>query len=225
MRILQTNFYGDPNLGLYVVGCDKFCIVGNELIGKDIKKIQEQLDVKVKKISVAGTSFVGLFLAANSNGILLPKVVNDIELALFRKISSELDVKLEMLNSKFSALGNLILCNDKGGIVSSLFDRAELERIRNCLDVEIVKTEIAGIQVVGSCGVATNKGCLLHRDADEDEIKLVESVLRVDIDIGTANFGSPFVGSCMVANSNGALVGDKTTSPEIQRIIETLKLE
>jgi translation initiation factor 6 len=70
--------------------------------------------------------------------------------------------------------------------------------------------------------VATNKGCFIHRDAKENEIKKIEEILKVKADIGTANFGSPFVGSCFFANSNGAVVGNSTTGPEIDRIYETL---
>ena len=75
---------------------------------------------------------------------------------------------------------------------------------------------------VGSCGVATNSGCLVHRDIEENEIKKVESILKVDVDVETANFGSPFVGSCIIANSKGAIVGESSTGPEVNRIMETL---
>ena len=64
----------------------------------------------------------------------------------------------------------------------------------------------------------------MHRDTKEEEIKLIEDVLKVEIDIGTANFGSPFVGSCIIANSNGTIAGLSTTAPEIERIAETLNL-
>jgi len=78
------------------------------------------------------------------------------------------------------------------------------------------------MSTVGSAGIVTNKGCLLHRDASGDEIKIVEQILKVNVGIGTANFGSPFVGSCMIANSHGAVVGESTTGAEITRLMETL---
>jgi translation initiation factor 6 len=108
--------------------------------------------------------------------------------------------------------------------VSKVFSKKEKKEIEDCLGVEAVFSSIAGIQTVGSCGIATEKGCLLHRDAKEEEIKIVEEVLKVKVDIGTANFGSPFVGSCIIANSKGALVGESTTGPEIVRIQEALEL-
>jgi translation initiation factor 6 len=83
---------------------------------------------------------------------------------------------------------------------------------------------IAGLNLPGACGVANNKGCILHIDATEEELKAVENVLKVKADVGTANFGSPFLGSCIIANSNGALVGKRSTGAEINRIVESLQL-
>ena len=225
MNLSQLNFYGDPNIGMYVKASDKFCLSGNIVPEHDEKELVKFLGVKVKKALIAGTDFIGLFSAMNSNGILLSKLVTDNEMKRFKKIADEFGVNLSIIESKFSALGNLVLCNDSGAVVSKLFGKRDLEKIKDCLNVEVVQTKIAHADVVGSCGVATNKGCLLHRDTSEKEIELVGEVLKVDADIGTANFGSPFVGSCLISNSNGTLMGDRTTAPEMQRIVDTLKLE
>jgi len=133
-------------------------------------------------------------------------------------------MNVKVLDSNFTALGNLILCNGHGALVSKLFTKREKKSIENCLGVEACFSTAAGIQTVGSCGVVTGKGCLLHRDASEEEVKIAEEVLKVKADIGTANFGSPFVGSCIIANSKGAIIGESTTGPEIIRLQETLDL-
>ncbi|MEM7824989.1 MAG: translation initiation factor IF-6 [Candidatus Aenigmatarchaeota archaeon] len=222
MQIFQLNFHGDPNLGIYAKACDKFCLVGYLVL--DVFKIEDMLKVKVKRVTIANTDFVGMLSAFNSHGILISKIVNENEMKSFNEIEKEFNVRVEIVPSRFSALGNLILCNDKGAVISKLFGKKEKEIIENCLDVEVVSGKIASLSTVGSCGIATNQGCLVHRDAKEEEIKLIEDVLKVQVDIGTANFGSPFVGSCIISNSNGALVGLSTTAPEISRIGETLNL-
>jgi len=94
--------------------------------------------------------------------------------------------------------------------------------IEDCLGVETEYCNLAGMSTVGSAGIATNKGCLLHRDASGDEIKIVEQILKVNVGIGTANFGSPFVGCCIIANNNDVIVGESTTGPEITRMQEAL---
>jgi translation initiation factor 6 len=219
--VLQTNFFGDHNLGLYGKACDKICVIG-KILEERREEIEEVLKVKSVALSLANTDFVGIFCALNENGIVLTKILTSLEKEKFLELKKLFGMNLLILKSKFTAVGNLILCNGKGALISEVFSKREKKEIEDCLGVEAVFSRIAEIKTVGSCGVATNKGCLLHRDASEGEIKTVEEVLKVKADIGTANFGSPFVGSCIIANSKGALVGESTTGPEIVRIQEAL---
>ncbi len=219
--IIQLDFFGDPNVGLFGKANDDFC-----LIGKDIptKKIRKALKVKVYKLTLLHTSLIGLFCALNSNGIIVPALVADEEIEKLRKICREFSINLCILKSKYTALGNLIVCNDEGAIISKVFTRKQKELIEDCLGVETVFGKIAGLNIVGSCCFATNKGCLIHRDAKESEIKKVEKVLKVECAIGTVNSGSPFISSGLIANSNGAIIGSRTTGYELSRIMEALKL-
>jgi len=66
------------------------------------------------------------------------------------------------------------------------------------------------------------KGCLLHRDASEDEIEHVKELLKIPITCGTVNMGSPFVNSGIICNSNGFVVGDLSGGPETMTIDEAL---
>ncbi|MEM5766325.1 MAG: translation initiation factor IF-6 [Candidatus Aenigmatarchaeota archaeon] len=223
MKIWQTNFFGDHNLGLYGKACDNFCILGRILEEKR-EKIEEVLKVKSVALSLSSTDFIGIFCAFNENGIIAPKILTDFEKKKLFELKEIFGINLLILRSKFTAIGNLILCNGKGAVLSNLFSKKEKKGIEDCLGVEAIFSSIGGVKTVGSCGVATNNGCLLHRDASEEEIKKIEEILKVRADIGTANFGSPFVGACMIANSKGVLVGDSTTGPEIVRIQETLRL-
>jgi len=222
MRVIQTNFHGDHNLGLFGKSSDKFCIVGNFVPEKKVEKMKEILKNDIVKTTIANTDFVGIFCSLNSNGLLLPKIVNERESVQLKNLKKEFGINLTILKTKFTALGNLILCNDKGGVVSKLIKREYKSKIEDCLGVEVDYAEIAKMSTVGSCGVANNKGCLIHRDASEEEIEKIQQILKVETDIGTANFGSPFVGSCMIVNSHGAVVGESTTGAEITRIMETL---
>jgi len=221
LKIWQTNFYGDHNLGLYGKTSDRICILGRILEGKR-EHIENVLRAKTVALTLSNTDLVGIFCVLNENGMLLPKIVTDMEREKFAELKKIFGINVDFLNTKFTALGNLILCNKHGAVISKLFTRKEKRMIEDCLDVESCFSTIAGIQSVGSCGIATNKGCLLHRDATEEEIKNVEEILKVKVDIGTANFGSPFVGSCVIANNNGAIIGESTSGPEVVRIQECL---
>jgi translation initiation factor 6 len=218
MKVITLDFYGDNNLGLFGKACDKFCLISNLLEEKKLKIIKNALKVDIFSLTLADTELIGLFCAFNSNGILLPKIVNRKEIEAIKKIG----INVEILKTKFTALGNLILCNDKGALISDVFSKAEKKKIENCLDVESEYCSFAGLNIPGSCGVSTNKGCVVHRDCNDEEIEKIKSLLKVKVGVGTINFGSPFIGSGVIANSNGILVGSLTTAPEMENLIEIL---
>jgi len=222
LRIVQTNFFGDHNLGLYAKCSDKICIIGSSLSKKNEDNISTALDARIIKTTLSGTDFVGLFIAMNSNGIILPNIIKKLELEKIKTLLKSFGLNLLVLNSKFNCMGNLILCNDNGAIISKTFSKIAKKKIEGALGIESDYGTLYGMNIVGSTAVATNKGCVVHRDAKDEEIKKIEEMLKVQTDVGTANFGSPFVGSSLFANSHGAVVGDSTTGPEVDRIQETL---
>lgn len=224
MRVLQTDFFGDHNVGLFAKSSDKLCVMGNNISAGGASKIHEALGAEVFSTTIANTELAGIFCALNSNGIVLPKIVTDHELNLFKEKAERKGMSVATLGSKFTAIGNLILCNDKGAVISDFLSSKDKRIIEGCLDVEADYGSVAGLQSIGSCGIATNRGCVLHRDASEQELDNIQEILKVDTDIGTANFGSPFLGSAGFASSKGVVVGESTTGPEVTRIMETLQL-
>lgn len=224
MRILQADVFGDSNIGLYGKSSDSVCFIGRGMPDKVTGKIESVLKTKVVGISVLNTEFVGMLCAINSNGIVLPKHTNEKEFDMIQSEAKKLGMNVVVLKSKFTAVGNLVLCNDRGAAVSNLISKTDMDSISDVLGVETEHIGLAGLKNVGACGVATNKGCIVHRDADSNEVDSLKEILKVNVDIGTANFGSPFVGGCAIANKNGLIVGSQTTGPEIARMMETLDL-
>jgi len=208
------DYYGDVNIGFYGRASDKLLLSSFE---RDFSNI---LNVPSKRITIGGTEFVGLFSAMNSNGIVLPFIVRDDEL---REIKS-LGLDVLVLKEKFTAIGNLIVTNDKGAIVSELLSEKSLKLIEDVLKVEVVKAKLVNSKIVGSVCFATNKGAILHREASEEDEELVKSVLKVEVERGSVNFGSPYVSSGLIANSYGALIGSKTSGFELDIILRALKV-
>jgi translation initiation factor 6 len=208
------DYYGDVNIGFYGKASDKLFISSFE---KDFSNI---FNVPSKRITIGGTEFVGLFSAMNSNGIVLPFIVRDEELEEIKKFG--LDVLV--LKEKFTAIGNLVVVNDKGAIVSDLLSKKSVKSIEDVLKVEVVQASLVNSKVVGSVCFATNKGAILHREASDEDVELVKDVLKVEVERGSVNFGSPFVASGIIANSYGALIGSKTSGYELDFIIRALKV-
>ena len=97
------------------------------------------------------------------------------------------------------------------------------EAIKSELEVEVKKGTIAGIKMVGSVAVATNKGLICHPHVTEEEKEKLENLFKVPVSKGTANHGSGWIGTCLVANTTGAVIGNLTTPIEMGRIEEGLR--
>jgi translation initiation factor 6 len=224
VKTVQTDFLGDPNIGLFMKASDKLLFAGPQMEDKSLVQAAEALGVKAVRTGVANSELVGIFCAMNSNGVLLPNIALDSEVAAIRKAVKSSGMNVEVVDSDFTAIGNVILCNDRGAVLSRVLTKKDMGVVQDCLGVECDYETVAGLESVGSCGIATNRGCILHRDASEEELDTIQDILKVETDIGTANFGSPFVGSCAIANGNGVVAGVTTTGFEVSRIMEALKL-
>lgn len=219
-HFLKAVFNGDPNIGLYGFATDKYCLLGMELPSKLKKRMSEVLNVPIHNLPLAGTDLIGLFASGNSKGIVVTKLVEREELAALK---SELpDINVLILKSLSTALGNLILCNDRGCLVPERFSKFRKE-IADTFGCEVATGTVAGLDLVGSAACASNIGCLCHSETDETEAEVLEDLLKVKVDVGTVGFGSPFIKAGLIVNSNGVVVSDRSTGPELGRIAEVFE--
>jgi translation initiation factor 6 len=126
------------------------------------------------------------------------------------------------ISSKFSAAGNNIAANDFGAVANPEIPSAELRKISDCLGVEVVGRHVAGYATAGSCILATNKGFAAHNRASEQELKELQSILRVEGVNCTLNTGVAFVALGAIANSKGAIFGEACTGFEIGRVASAI---
>ncbi|MEA3254559.1 MAG: translation initiation factor IF-6 [Candidatus Altiarchaeota archaeon] len=211
----QISIDGEDLLGLLGLATDSYAILSSNF--KDVSV----LGVPVIKTKVYGTNLIGLFCAGNSQGLLVPYFIDDEKINEIKKTLSEsgVDVKISKINDRFTALGNLVACNDNAALISPKF--SDLSVFKDVLDVEIIQRDVAGHEEVGSCCVATNKGFLTHPDAEE-ELKEFSDIFKVNGKAGSVNLGFPFIGSGLIANSSGYITGLRTTGIELGRIDDAL---
>lgn len=213
--IERYNYRGDPSIGFYATVTNTGAIIPPEFQKSGF------FDVETCETYIAKTRLVGLFTAGNSNCILVPGSTTSHE----KKKLEESGVEFHVLDSRENALGNLILANDNGAIISERIS-GNREEIEGALGVPVEVGEVAGLPNPGVCGAANNRGVLLHREATEEEAEHISDVLDVEeVDIGTINLGSPYIGSGLVGNDENILVGEDTSGPEIGRIDRTLHQE
>jgi len=211
MNFDTIEIFGSSVLGLFACVTDKYCLISDVAGRKVTDALTETLEVPLIRKSIVNTNFVGLFAVGNSKCLLVPE--------LAKEFSPNIPVKV--INSNNTCFGNLILCNDNGAVVSPLL-RKSVPQISEALGVRAEVGTIAGLAIVGSCGLANSRGCLAHPDIKKEEAELIEKVLGVTVERGTLNRGSPYVGACALVNSKGALVSHFTLPPELVRLRETL---
>jgi translation initiation factor 6 len=212
MAIYQYTAYKSPNIGIFVKANDSIVLVPYGFAETKTAKLAEYLQVKEVYASVAGTRLLGPMTVMNNNGILLPSIASDEELKMLKQASK---LNVERLNSKFTAIGNLIATNDNGAIVSPLFQGEIDQQVQDVLGVPVQTMTIGGFVQSGSMIIATNVGAGVHPNATEEEIKTVSEALQVPAEPVTVNGGMPFLSSGVITNSKAVIVGTLTTGPEL----------
>lgn len=218
--IIRMSFFGNSNIGIYAYANDKVLIIPPGLKRDDIREMVNVLRAEPIEAKIAGTTLNGVFIAGNNNAIILPHIVFHDELTHIRNSIKEkgLDIVVVVLDSKLTALGNVVLCNDRGCVGSPLLEEPTVKKIEDSLGVELVKARLVNMEVPGGISVITNTGGVIHPDASEDDLKILREVTKVSVEPATVNAGVPYVKSGLVANSKGVIVGGITTGPEILRI-------
>jgi translation initiation factor 6 len=179
------------------------------------EKLAKYLEVEPLYTAVANTRLMGALMSINNHGVLLPTTAYQDE---YDFLKNETDLEVGVLDSKYTALGNVICANDKGAIVSPWLSQSDVETIKQVLDVEVVQKRISGLNQVGALMVANNSGGVIHPEADEEDMKMFANVLGIHLEHSTINGGVPFVESGLLVNNNSVVVGSLTTGPEIMML-------
>jgi translation initiation factor 6 len=221
-NIEKLSIFGNSNIGVYIFANNKFALVPPGLSQTDIRKIRDVLDVEVIEVKIADMIINGVMVAGNDRALLLPRIVKPEELDLLRSVIGD-SVKIEVVNIRSTALGNLIAASNTGALISPIIDRNVVEDIVALLGVERYRMgRLADIPTVGSMIVVNRYGGIVHPAVDDDELRMLNEVFGVEFIRGTVNFGLYFVRAGIVANDHGVLVGEDTTGPEIAQISQAL---
>lgn len=216
MDIIKYDLYRGPNIGVYATANDETLLVPNGFAPAKAAKLAEHLGVaRCCHASIANTRLLGTLIAINNNGMLLPKTAFADEYDYLR---SETGLNVEILESKFTALGNLVCANDRGAIVSPWISTGDCRTIADVLGVEIVQRRVAGMYQTGSVMRANNTGAAVHPETDEEDMKMFANLLGVRVEHSSINSGVPYVSSGMLVNNNAIVVGSLTTGPEIMML-------
>jgi translation initiation factor 6 len=212
-------YFGNPWIGMFAKTNNKITLVPIDSGEKFISSVADYLKTEVIKTTMGDSNLIGIYMAMNSNGAILPNIANEVEAAKIKETGLNVYISQEKQN----AHGNNLVVNDKAGLVSERIGPIERKNMEDALGIELVPASIANYLTVGSACMANNRGFLAHFNASEDEMKHIQSVLKVRGNKGSVNFGAGFVSLGMLGNDLGYVAGEKTSGFELGRVEEALE--
>lgn len=222
MGIFKYDVYRSPNVGIYAKCNDSFVFIPNGFAITKVKNLCEFLKTDHVFTSVANTRLLGVLMVMNNNGILLPRNALEEEVVHLKKSTG---LNVDILDTKHTAIGNLICVNDKGGIMSPLIPSEYAKQVEDVLGIEVIRKKVAGYQQTGAMAKANSHGGIIHPATEEEDVKTMSQVLGVDLEPATINGGSPFVSSGILANNKSMVVGSLTNGPELMMLTKAFKVE
>ena len=153
MGIFKYDVYRSPNVGIYTKVNDKFVFVPNGFAVTKARNLAEFLKTDYLFTSVANTRLLGPLMVVNNNGIILPRTSLEEEL---RHLKKSTGLNVAILDTKYTAVGNLICANDKGGIMSPMIPNEYVKKVQDVLGIEVLQKRIARYHQAGAMAVATS---------------------------------------------------------------------
>lgn len=222
MGIFKYDVYRSPNVGIYAKCNNSFVFIPNGFASTKAEKLCEYLKTRHVFASVANTRLIGALMVVNNNGMLLPRNSLEEELVHLKKSTG---LNVDILDTKHTALGNLICANDKGGIMSPLIPAEFVKKVEDVLGIEVIRKRIAGYHQTGAMAIATSRGGIVHPATEEEDVRAISQVLGVEMEPATINGGSPFVSSGILANNGSLVVGSLTNGPELVMLTKAFRIE
>ncbi|XP_043605637.1 eukaryotic translation initiation factor 6 [Bombus pyrosoma] len=222
---VRVQFENNNEVGVFSKLTNSYCLVaiGGSENFYSVFEAELAETIPVIHASVAGCRIIGRLCVGNKNGLLVPNTTTDTELQHIRNSLPD-NVKVQRVEERLSALGNVIACNDHVALVHPDLDRETEEILTDTLNVEVFRQTVASNVLVGSYSVLSNQGGLVHPKTsiqDQDELS---SLLQVPLAAGTVNRGSDVIAGGAVVNDWIAFCGMDTTSTELSVIESVFKL-
>jgi len=172
----------------------------------------------VLRVSVAGSSYIGVFARVTPDCLLVRRDVDD-ELA--ESMADELGVDpVQTTIGGSGTVGSLAAGNENGLVVSNRITDREYDRLVEAVSGPVV--ELPGrINAAGNVVVANDYGAYVHPDLSREGVKAVKSALDVPVLRGKLGERDT-VGTAAVATNSGVLCHPKATESELESLEDHL---
>ncbi|XP_014666756.1 PREDICTED: eukaryotic translation initiation factor 6 [Priapulus caudatus] len=223
---VRVQFENNNEVGVFAKLTNTYCLVAIGGSENFYSVFEGELSdiIPVVHTSIAGCRIIGRLCVGNRHGLLVPSSTTDQELQQMRNSLPD-SVKIQRVEEKLSALGNVIACNDYVALVHPDLDRETEELLADVLKVEVFRQTLADNVLVGSYCALSNQGGLVHPKTSVEDQDELSSLIQVPLVAGTVNRGSDVIGAGMVVNDWCAFCGIDTTSTELSVVESVFKLQ
>ena len=221
MGTVKATIGNNSYIGAFGIATDSFILITANSTNTERLILEDALEVKAHQVSIDGSGLIGVYVVANSNGILVPEMTDKRETLKLKEAFP--NVQVDTIQTSLNALRNNILANDKIAFVNNQYIPAEIKKIEDVLGVEVIRRQIGSFDTVGANNIITNKGIVLNNTATDEDIEFIKTKIK-SVSQSTANTGSSSIGLCTISNSNGLVVGRQTTGFELVRMTDGLDL-
>lgn len=219
MKVKLMDFNGIDSVGLYAYTANKYLLLGREVQEKYVKDLEKTLGVKSERLTIAGTSFINVFMVGEYDKILVPSIIFSRE----KEILEGLGFKCKVVDTINTCLGNNILLGEEKILASIDMEEEVLTEISKFFEKPVEKASLANVNAVSSLVVQNKNGVLASSELSKEEVELIQKALQKDVTTGTINMGSQYIKSGVICNDQGLIVGSTSGGPEITNADEALK--
>jgi len=216
-----VDIYRSPNIGVFLKANDRFLLVPKGLAQTKSDRLSGSLGVTAVPASIGESRLLGPLVSMNGKGILVSRLAEQNEIA---ELASATGLNVARLESRYTAVGNLVAANDRCALVSPILEARAVSQVREVLGTEVERIPIGEYTQVGALVVATNGGAAVYPGLDEEQVTRLGGLLGVGAYPTSVNRGVPYVASGLVANAKNAVAGSQTTGPELVFITRALNV-
>ena len=126
----RISFERNSEIGVFAKLTNKYCLCASGGSENFYSTFEEELSAHMPVIhaSIGNCQIIGRLTVANSKGLLVPQITTDMELQVIRNSLPE-SVRIQRVEERLSALGNVIATNDHVALVHPEIDQSTEEII------------------------------------------------------------------------------------------------
>lgn len=211
MHIAKIGVQGTGLVGMYIVPLDDVVLVGPQVSSSLDATLQKVFDAPVVRVSIAGTSLLGIFVATNGKTLIVPHIIFPHE----EKILKDAGIMYHKIASHLTCHGNNIIATKKGVVANPQYDVEAITAIQEAFGLDVIPGTIAGAPTVGSFLVSNDSHGLTTHDISQEEVQQIQNHLGIALTTTTVNMGAPQIHSGVAVNNAGFVIGQQSGGPEI----------